>query len=109
MESHVERQLHQEHPQSLQWVEEEECQRLRSFPMQVLRKYSSKKFIGVNGALVISLQIVTYRYCRGTRIPCALGPKCVIIENIFLSVIVQCFIKRTILVKVAITSVAQSQ
>lgn len=53
MESHVERQLHQEHPQSLQWVEEEECQRLRSFLMQVLRKYSSKKFIGVNGALVI--------------------------------------------------------
>ena len=70
MESHVERQLHQEHPQSLQWVEEEECQRLPSFLMQVLRKYSSKKFIGVlmeHLSYIVPLQIVTYRYCRNVH------------------------------------------
>lgn len=37
MVSHVERQLHQEHRQSPQWVEEDECQHLPSFLMQVLK------------------------------------------------------------------------
>ena len=58
MESHAERQLHQEHPQSLQWVEEEECQRLRSFLMQVLRKYSLELMEHLS--YIVPLQTVTY-------------------------------------------------
>lgn len=40
MVSRVERQLHQEHRQSLQWVQEDECQHLLSFLMQVLMQLS---------------------------------------------------------------------
>ena len=70
MGSHVERQLHQEHPRSLQWVEEEECQHPPSFLMQVLRKHSSVPFIGANN----KKEHLSYLYRQWhTDTACALG------------------------------------